>query len=245
MPTLTYHFTGKTALITGAGDGIGRATAFAFAAAGASVFVNDLNPDRVDRLVEEIKAMGGAVAGLTGDITNKFQVGSLVETCRDRFGRIDFLINAVGVDKPSTLFKLDEYDWRRIIEVNLTGAFFTCQMAGRVMSEEGGGVIVNLASVYGAGLTKLNSAAYSASKAGLIAFTKEMAREFAPAGVRVNAVCPGDIQELAYAKLTPGNVLARVGTPEEVASVILFLCSEGASFITGTAVTVDGGLLIQ
>lgn len=242
--TFTVDLRGKVALVTGAGDGIGRATALALSKAGASVFINDINPDRVASLIETITESGGQVAGLMADVTNKFQVGSTIETCRDKFGRIDMVVNAVGVEKLSTIFRLDEYDWRRVLEVNLTGPFFICQMAGRVMADEGGGVIINLASVYGDGLTRENSAAYSTSKAGLIGFTREMAREFAPFGVRVNAVCPGDVQELAHQTVTPTNLLGRIGTPEEVADVILFLCSDAARFITGQAIHVDGGLTV-
>ncbi len=233
---------GKVALVTGAGEGIGEAAALALAKAGASVFVNDINPDRVDRIVETIRKNKGIAAGLMADVANKFQVGSTIETCRDKFGRIDIVVNAAGVEKSSTIFRLDEYDWRRILEVNMTGPFFICQMAGRVMAEEGGGVIVNVASIYGHSLTKSDSAAYSASKAGLIAFTREMAREFAPRHIRVNAICPGDVQETPSEPITPTNPLGRIGTPEEVADVILFLCSDAARFVTGQALHVDGGL---
>ncbi len=233
---------GKVALVTGAGEGIGKATAMRLAESGAAVFVNDLNPDRVDNLVDAINTTGGKAAGFQGDVTNKFQVGSMIETLRDQFGRIDILVNAVGVDKASSILKLDEYDWRRILEVNMTGTFFCCQMAGRVMADEGGGVIVNLASVYGHPLPRENAAAYVASKAGLIGFTRELARELAPLKVRVNAVCPGDVQEVASSPVSPNNPQGRIGTPDDVTSLILFLCSDGASFITGQAIHVDGGL---
>ncbi len=241
----SVDFRGKAALVTGAGEGIGQAAALALAAAGASVFVNDLNPDRVDKVVAAITAAGGQAAGFQGDISNKFQVGSMIETMRDRFGAVHFLINAAGVDKQSSLIKLDEYDWRRILEVNLTGTFFCCQLAGRVMADEGGGVIVNLASVYGHPLPRENAAAYVASKAGLIGFTREMAREFAAFNVRVNAVCPGDVEEVASSPVKPTNPQGRVGTLAEVANVMLFLCSDGASFITGQAINVDGGLAMS
>jgi 3-oxoacyl-[acyl-carrier protein] reductase len=233
---------GKVALVTGAGEGVGRAIALALGRSGASVFVNDLNPDRADAVAEAINGAGGVAAGWGADVTNKFQVGAMIEALRDRFEKIHILINAAGVDRPTNVIKLDEYDWRRIIEVNLTGAFFCCQMAGRVMVDEDGGVIVNVASVYGTTRVRPDAAAYAASKAGLLGLTRALAVEWAASGVRVNAVCPGDVQESSTSPITPTNPLKRTGTPEEVANVALFLCSDAASFVQGATIAVDGGL---
>jgi 3-oxoacyl-[acyl-carrier protein] reductase len=235
---------GKVAIVMGAGDGIGRATALALAKAGASVGVNDLNPDRADKVAQEIIDAGGQAVAWAGDVSNKFQVSATIETVRDKFTHLHILVNAAGVQRASSLIKLDEYDWRRIIEINMTGTFFCTQLAGRVMADEGGGTIVNIASVYGHPLALANNAPYVASKAGILGFTREAAREFAALGVRINAVCPGDIQEEYENTITPTNPQGRVGTPEEVANVILFLCSDAASFITGQAIHVDGGLVM-
>ena len=233
---------GKSAIVTGAGDGIGRAIALALGAAGASVLVNDINPDRADRIAAEITAVGGSAFGWFGDVANRFQAVSIVETARDRFGKIHILVNAAGVDKPAPATEVDEYDIRRILEVNTIGAFFLCQLVGRVMLEEGGGVMLNLASVYGHPLPLSGSSAYVASKAALIGITRTLALEWASHGIRVNALCPGDVQESAQNSVTPRNPLGRVGQPEEVAAAALFLCSDAASFITGQAIHVDGGL---
>src|SRR5258708_8158211 len=138
---------GKVAIVTGAGDGVGRAIALALAKSGAAVGVNDLNPDRADNVAQEIIGAGGRAIPWSGDISNKFQAAATIETVRDKFTDLHILVNAAGVQRPSSLIKMDEYDWRRILEINLTGTFFCTQLAGRVMADEGGGAIVNLANL--------------------------------------------------------------------------------------------------
>ncbi len=235
---------GYAALVTGAGLGIGRAVALQLARAGASVFVNDLNPDNADRVAAEIRAEGGQSVAWIADVSNKLLVGPMIEAMRDEYGRMDIVVNAAGVEKISTFIELDEWDWRRVMDVNLNGTFFVTQMAGRVMAAEGGGVIVNLASTAGHPLARADSAAYVASKAGIIGLTKEAARELAPYSVRVNAVCPANIdtederpERFDLRRIPQG----RLGTPEEVSQVVVFLCSDAASYMTGQALHVDGG----
>lgn len=232
---------GRVALVTGAGAGVGRAAAFALASAGAAVFVNDLNPDRADSVAEEIVASGGQAAGWQADVSNRFQVGSLIEAARDRFGRVDVLVNAASIYKAGPLATLDEWDWRRIVDVNLTGAFFCTQLLSRVMADEGGGVIVNVAAAAGNPSAIESGIGYTATKAGIVGLTKQSARDLAPQHIRINAVCPANIADDDFGPTTP-NMLDRQGSAEEVAAVILFLCSDAASFITGQAIHVDGGL---
>jgi 3-oxoacyl-[acyl-carrier protein] reductase len=239
------HFTidlaGQTALVTGAGADEGRAIALALARSGAAVVVNDLNPDRVDRVTVEIENHGGKAIGWQADVTNRFQVGSLVEAARDAFGRIHILINAAGAFKAEPMSTLDEWDWRRLLDVNLTGAFFCSQLVSRVMADEGRGVIVNIASTAGHLNPIAEGVSYVASKAGLIGLTKQSARELAPFGIRVNAICPGNIAPDETPSTPPNNAQRRFGTADEIAAVALFLCSDAASFITGQAINVDGG----
>lgn len=231
-----------TAIVTGAGAGIGRAIALAFAKSGAAVTVNDLNPDRAEAVSQEILDAGGQALPVQADVSNRFQASAMIEQTRDTFGRVHFLINTAGVYKPNdALNKLDEWDWRRQLDVNLTGAFFCSQLISRVMTDEGGGVIVNVAS-HAAAATLAAGAGYVASKSGLIGMTRQIARELAPNNIRVNAVCPGNIEEDTMPPTTT-NMLSRGGTPEEVSGVALFLCSDAARFITGQVITVDGGTL--
>ncbi len=235
------QFAGQTAIVTGAGADVGRAIALALAESGASVVVNDLNPDRVNRVTLEIQERSGQALGWQADVSNRFQVGSLVEAAREAFGRIHILVNAAGAFKAGPMSTLDEWDWRRLLDVNLTGAFFCSQLVGRVMADEGGGVIVNIASTAGHPNPIPEGVGYVASKAGLIGLTKQSARELAPFGIRVNAICPGNIDLNATPATPPNNAQQRFGTPAEVAAVALFLCSDAASFITGQAINVDGG----
>lgn len=189
---------GRAAIVTGAGGRQGRAIALALARAGARVALNDLNPDRAESLRAAIAAGGGRALACSGDVSNRFQAANLIERARDAFGRVSLLVHAAGagpLERP--LLRLDEWDWRRLLEVNLTGAFFCTQLMARVMAEEGGGVILLLAPGAGQG-----DAATAAARAGLRGLARQAAHELAPAGVRVQALCidaPVDAEEVARA----------------------------------------------
>ena len=165
---------------------------------------------------------------------------------RDALGKIHILVNAVGIFKAEPMLKIDEWDWRRQIEVNTIGTFFCVQLVGRVMADEGGGIIINLASTAGNPFPIAEGMGYVAGKSSIIGMTRQAARELAPNNIRVNAICAGNINEPDMPEVKPEHTLLnRIGTPEDIANVALFLCSDAASFITGQTITVDGGQAIR
>ena len=180
------QLTGRVALVTGAGSGPARAIALALGQAGAAVGVNDVNPDRADAVAEEIAAAGGRAFPWAADVGNKFQVSAMIERLRDEFEGLHILVGGWWVNKQENTLRLDEYDWRRVIEVNLTGAFLVCQLAARVMVDEAGGVIVQLVDQPPA--DTIRQAPYVASMAGLAALTSALDAELAPLGVRAKAL---------------------------------------------------------
>ena len=232
---------GKLALVTGASRGIGRAIAVELAAAGAQVVVGYRSgAEEADSLVAEI---GGRA--VHADVADPEQAAGLVEEAGD----LDILVNNAGLTRDGLIARMSDEDWRTVLDTNLGGVFYTCRAAARGMMRRRSGAIVNLTSVVGLhgnpGQTN-----YAASKAGIIGFTKSLARELAPRGVRANAVAPGYIQT-ALTDVLPEDVqqailtntpLARLGTPEDVAGAVRFLCSDEASFVTGEVLLVDGGL---
>jgi NAD(P)-dependent dehydrogenase (short-subunit alcohol dehydrogenase family) len=253
---MSGEFAGRVALVTGAGSGIGRATALAFAEQGARVVVNDRDTDGGDETVRLIVEQGGEAVLLVADVSLAQDVEGLITKVVETFGRIDFAFNNAGIEGPShPVAEGDEAAWDRVIDVNLKGTWLCMRAELRQMLAQGHGVIVNCASV--AGLVGFpTSAPYVASKHGVIGLTKTAALEVADRGIRVNAVCPGVIDtamveralgtgEQAAAATRMMEPVGRMGRPEEIASAVLWLCSDGAAFVTGESLVVDGGLVAR
>jgi NAD(P)-dependent dehydrogenase (short-subunit alcohol dehydrogenase family) len=247
------QFEGKVVMITGAASGIGRATALAFAAAGANVVVSDMAVEGGEETVHLITAAGGSAQFIQADVSKVDEVVALVQETKMAYGRLDIGINNAGIGSNWTwLAEVTLEDWHRVMDVNLNGVFYCMQAEIQQMLSQGGGVIVNTSSI--AGLRGLaRSAAYSASKHGVIGLTRAAALEYARRNIRINAICPvftrtplfEDLFQVdpTYEERLKRNVpMRRFGTPEDMASTILWLCSDAASFITGHALPVDGGM---
>jgi 3-oxoacyl-[acyl-carrier protein] reductase len=241
--------TGKVAIITGASRGIGKACALALAEDGISTAVSGRDAARLRTVVEEIEALGSPAMAVPGDISRLADVERLVGETRERFGRIDLLVNNAGIIRDSLLVRMKDEEWDEVLAVNLKGAFYTTRACAKVMMRQRSGRIVNIASVAGI-MGSPGQVNYSAAKAGLLGLTKATARELAHWGILVNAVAPGLIETEMIATLPAASrealleqiPLKRLGTPREVAEVVRFLASDGATYITGQVIQVNGGL---
>lgn len=247
---------GKVALVTGAGGGIGRVIAITLALNGAEVIVNDLD-NRGEQTAEEIIKLKGRSVFIRGDVSSRQSVDLMIKSAESRFKGIDILVNNAGVNSPAEqrrpIHEFDDKEWHRVIDVDLNGLFYCCRAATPRMVERKAGTIINISSVLGIIPARLQSP-FIAAKAAVINFTRAMALELAPFGIRVNAIAPGSIltegtkslfynpERRAVAESLLSHIpLGRPGTPEEVANAVLFLASPDSSYITGTVLTVDGG----
>ncbi len=252
MGPVSYGIAGKTALVTGGGQGIGRAVALRLAAEGVAVAVNGRTVEKLAAVVAAIQADGGRAMAVAARVESKRDVTGMVESVVSEFGGIDFLVNNAGVSLPDSFIDLSEDAWDGQLDINLKGTFLCSQAVARHMLKRGDGAIVNLCSIASFGGQE-GRAGYAASKAGLLGLTRVMAQELSPQGIRVNAVAPSLIATEMVERIVPegfrdGVVLdrtpmGRLGRPGEVADAVLFLLSEGAAYITGTTVLVDGGLM--
>lgn len=240
---------GKVAVVTGGSRGIGRAIALRLSAEGVKVAIGGRNLEAAERVVAEIEAAGAVGAAVAADISRESDADGLIQTSIKRFGRLDILVNNAGITKDGLLVRMKEEDWDTVLDINLKGAFFATRAALRPMLRAQAGRIVNISSI--AGMMGIpGQANYSAAKAGLIGFTKAVAKEVASRSITVNAVAPGFIETEMTAVLSEDRKRAylsqipmgRFGDPTEVAALVSFLVSEAAGYITGQVITIDGGL---
>lgn len=240
----------KVAIVTGGSRGIGRSIALALATEGAKVTVNYARSrEAADKVVAEIGEAGGEAIAVQGDVSQQEQVENLIKETKEKFGRIDVLVNNAGITRDTLLLRMKPEDWQAVIDLNLTGVFLCTKAVSKLMLKQRSGRIINIASVSGQ-MGNPGQANYSAAKAGVIGFTKTIAKEMASRGVTVNAVAPGfietdmthDLQAEEILKYIP---LGRYGQPEEIAGMVRFLAADSAAaYITGQVFNVDGGMVM-
>jgi 3-oxoacyl-[acyl-carrier protein] reductase len=241
----------KVALVTGGGRGIGQAIAMIFAREGADIVVADVNLGIAQKTASEIESLGRRALALEMDVTNYDLVEAGINKILDKMGKVDILVNNAGITKDNLLLRMSQADWDAVINVNLKGTFNCIKAVSRQMIKQRSGRIISIASIIGL-MGNPGQANYAASKAGIIALTKTVAKELASRNINANAVAPGFIQTEMTAKLSEevkkkmleAIPLGKLGTPEDVANVCLFLASQESSYITGQTITIDGGMVM-
>ena len=251
----SWDLTGQVAIVTGARRGMGRTHALVLAKAGARVAVSDISQEDCEKVLEEIKRAGGEAIAVKCDVTKKEEVDKMVGAAIKKWGRVDILVNNAGIAEFKPFLEMTEEEWDRTLDINLKGYFLCAQAAAREMVKQKSGVIVNIASVAMGqqGIGFPNIVHYCASKGGIVGMTEALAVELAPYNIRVNAISPGMIETpmIDPVKKDPQameGILARVpmhrvGKPEEVSNLVLFLASDASSYMTGSTVVIDGGWL--
>jgi 3-oxoacyl-[acyl-carrier protein] reductase len=250
MAAAEQRLAGKVAIVTGASRGIGRATAIALATEGAAVVVNYASSEAAaEQVVAEIAALGSTAIALAADVSQEEQVEAMIRTTMEKWGTIDVLVNNAGITRDTLLLRMKLAEWQAVVDLNLTGVFLCTKAVSKIMLKQRSGRIINITSVAGQ-MGNPGQANYSAAKAGVIGFTKTVAKELATRGITVNAVAPGFIatdmtQNINAEEILKFIPLGRYGDPEEVAGVIRFLAADrAAAYITGQVLNVDGGMVM-
>ena len=244
---------GKIAVVTGAARGMGYAVAKRLAAAGASVVINDINAEAAAQAASELEALGHAALAVPGDVTSGKDAGRLVASATDRYGEVHILVNNAGILRPTPVIDIDEDEWDLVVNVNLKGTYLCSRAVLPGMQKTGWGRIVNFSSTAGKNVSTVGGAHYTAAKAGILGFTRHLAKEVARHGITVNAVCPGLIDtEMVRSTISAERAqgyadsfpIKRLGEPFEVAELVAFLASDRAAYITGASLDINGGDLM-
>ncbi len=243
----------QVAIVTGAGQGMGAATAAILAHEGAAVIVSDIDESKAARVAENVNNSGGTAMSTRTDVTKEDEVASMVGCAIDNYGSVSILVNNAGILYPTRIDDVTKAEWDQVLDVNLNGTFLCSKAVLPTMKEKGYGRIVNMSSSAGRSVSTLGGVHYTAAKAGVLGFTRAMAKEVAPFGITVNAVCPGLIDtEMVRIECTLDRIkgyeesfpISRLGTPEEVAQLILFLVTD-SQYITGASIDINGGDLMM